>query len=501
MADKGGELLNNQDGQVNQSDSPPKKCPRVDNASLDDSQIERDPGKRQMIWKYPVEKRDEIRRLYLRAGPYQVAPPVFKGKGRKFLTSWYESFKDWLEYSPTENAAFCLPCFLFSNPDSTSTFVVGGFKSWKKVNAGNDCAFLSHVGKTPNSLHRVAVGKCHDLMNSLQHIDMNMDQQSQELVVKNRLRLKVSIEVAKLCAFQGIAFRGHDESIDSYNRGNFLEIIKHTTAFNDDVASVVLENAPQNATYTSPAIQKEILPLYESKIQRFIRSEIGDEKYYLIVDESRDESAREQMCIILRFVDREGFVRERFFDIVHVKDTKALTLKEEICKVLAHHNLSTQNIRGQGYDGASNMRGEWNVVSLKQEGKRIRLKVFNVQVLEDIEEEKYYVSSRSSAREACEKSQDILNATELVANTKENLENFREKGWNELLENVKKFCEKHDVNAPDMNDRRLSSKGHPRKADSVTSEHYYRVEIFIGTIDVTPGKILSIFSEILNVSI
>ncbi|XP_074580896.1 uncharacterized protein LOC141837381 [Curcuma longa] len=439
MADKGGELLNNQDGQVNQSDSPPKKCPRVDNASLDDSQIERDPGKRQMIWKYPMEKRDEIRRLYLRAGPYQVAPPVFKGKGRKFLTSWYESFKDWLEYSPTENAAFCLPCFLFSNPDSTSTFVVGGFKSWKKVNAGNDCAFLSHVGKTPNSLHRVAVGKCHDLMNSLQHIDMNMDRQSQELVVKNRLRLKVSIEVAKLCAFQGIAFRGHDESIDSYNRGNFLEIIKHTAAFNDDVASVVLENAPQNATYTSPAIQKEILSLYESKIQRFIRSEIGDEKYCLIVDESRDESAREQMCIILRFVDREGFVRERFFDIVHVKDTKALTLKKEICKVLAHHNLSTQNIRGQGYDGASNMRGEWNglqalfleechyayyihcfahrlqlvlVATAKSlipvenffsyEGERIRLEVFNVQVLEDIGEEKCYVSSRSSARGACE---------------------------------------------------------------------------------------------------
>ena len=28
--------------------------------------------------------------------------------------------------------------------------------------------------------------------------------------------------------------------------------------------------------------------------------------------------------------------------------------------VLSRHNLDVSNIRGQGYDGASNMRGEWN---------------------------------------------------------------------------------------------------------------------------------------------
>ena len=27
---------------------------------------------------------------------------------------------------------------------------------------------------------------------------------------------------------------------------------------------------------------------------------------------------------------------------------------------MSHNNLNIQNIRGQGYDGASNMRGEWN---------------------------------------------------------------------------------------------------------------------------------------------
>jgi hypothetical protein len=47
----------------------------------------------------------------------------------------------------------------------------------------------------------------------------------------------------------------------------------------------------------------------------------------------------EKMNLVIRFVDRNGFIRERFLDIVHVKDTIASTLKEEISLVLFHHNL------------------------------------------------------------------------------------------------------------------------------------------------------------------
>ena len=47
-------------------------------------------------------------------------------------------------------------------------------------------------------------------------------------------------------------------------------------------------------------------------------------------------------------------------DIIHVKDTTTSTIKKEISFVLSHHNLNVQNIRGQGYDGASTMRVEWN---------------------------------------------------------------------------------------------------------------------------------------------
>ena len=36
------------------------------------------------------------------------------------------------------------------------------------------------------------------------------------------------------------------------------------------------------------------------------------------------------MAIVLRFFNNDGFIQERFLDFVHVKDTSATTLKQEI---------------------------------------------------------------------------------------------------------------------------------------------------------------------------
>ena len=100
--------------------------------------------------------------------------------------------------------------------------------------------------------------------------------------------------------------------------------------------------------------------IFFRKVRSHIREEIGDSKFCIIIDEARDESKKEQMTIVLRFIDKDGNIKERFFDIVHVKDTTTATLKKELSVVLSRHNLDVSNIRGQGYDGASNMRGKWN---------------------------------------------------------------------------------------------------------------------------------------------
>jgi len=53
-------------------------------------------------------------------------------------------------------------------------------------------------------------------------------------------------------------------------------------------------------------------------------------------------------------------VKERFVGLVHVTETTSSHLKSSIDSLLAKFKISLKQCRGQGYDGASNMRGELN---------------------------------------------------------------------------------------------------------------------------------------------
>jgi hypothetical protein len=64
-------------------------------------------------------------------------------------------------------------------------------------------------------------------------------------------------------------------------------------------------------------------------------------------------------------VSNEGKVVERFLRLYHVKDTTSEALKLALFKILDNHKLSISRLRGQGYDGASNMRGEFNGLQRK----------------------------------------------------------------------------------------------------------------------------------------
>jgi hypothetical protein len=46
---------------------------------------------------------------------------------------------------------------------------------------------------------------------------------------------------------------------------------------------------------------------------------------------------------------------------------------------------------------------------------------------------------------------DIINAMGCVSNTKKLLQDFRNDGWEPLLEDVKIFCDKHEIEIPDLN--------------------------------------------------
>ncbi|XP_025608200.1 uncharacterized protein [Arachis hypogaea] len=438
---------------------------------------------------------------------------------------------------------------------------------------GVNCAFVCHEGSIPNSPHNLSVKSCDDLMAQSKHIDKVLDRHSDETIANNRLRLKTSINAIRWLAFQACAFRGVDESPGSLNRGNFIELIKLLASCNQNVNNVVLENAPENAQYISPGVQKDILHIFTREVRATIREEIGDSKFCIIIDETRDESEREQMSVVLRFVDKHSCVQERFFDHIHVSDTCSLTLKTEISSVLSRHNLDVQNLRGQGYDGATkevcyvhqffskltlivnvvtvspkrhdqlrvaqannvaNLIANDQIVTgsgLNQIGTlqragdtrwgshlnsvRSLLCMFDAtcEVLEKSTKEGNFPTrgDASAAYDAitsfefvfvlhlmrnilevshdlCQvlqrKNQDILNALTLVYTTKTLIQRMRESSWEAFIKEVILFCEKHEVEVPDMNALHIPRRGRTRKiVDQISVEHHYRVNLFLTVID------------------
>ena len=62
----------------------------------------------------------------------------------------------------------------------------------------------------------------------------HMESNRSSVIKMNRHYLETVIQVLLLCAHQEIALRGHRESVESENRGNFLEIL-HVVGAHDSL--------------------------------------------------------------------------------------------------------------------------------------------------------------------------------------------------------------------------------------------------------------------------
>ena len=308
-----------------------------------------------------MRKRKKVRRAFLLKGPFQPKNYVFPltpfgKKNRRFNTSWFNQFPTWLEYSIKKDAAFCLCCYLFKSKcgtGSNDSFVGEGFTNWKKPER-----FQKHVGDH-NSIHNQCQRACEMLMNPKRHIDVLLSQQSEQVKNDYHIQLTSAIDCIRFLLLQGLAFRGRDESKESKNRGNFLELLNFLSCHNEKIESV-FKNASDNNKLTAPSIQKDITNACSVLTLKAIILELGEEPFAVLVDEARDVSYKEQMAVALRYVNERGCVLERFIGIVHVSDTTAISLKAAIESIFASLGLSISRLRGQGYDGASNMQGQFN---------------------------------------------------------------------------------------------------------------------------------------------
>ncbi|XP_039136422.1 uncharacterized protein LOC120273784 [Dioscorea cayenensis subsp. rotundata] len=131
------------------------------------------------------------------------------------------------------------------------------------------------------------------------------------------------LDVTLFLLKQGLAFRGHDKVFRAVN-----------------------QNAPGNNQMISPKVQKELANACAAEITCAIIDDVGDNYFSLMIDEARDVLVKKQMGVVLRYVNKNGCVIERFLTMVHVSDTSSISLKNAIDYLFAKHGLSLSRLRG-----------------------------------------------------------------------------------------------------------------------------------------------------------
>ena len=129
---------------------------------------------------------------------------------------------------------------------------------------------------------------------------------------------------------------------------------------------------PKNAIYCSKTIQNEIISLIGHHIQKKILLDIhnGSSIFSVIADEARDCSNKEQMPLVIHYVNSRKVIQESFMAFIECEQgttgEQMAILIQDSCHTLG---LDFSMCRGQGYDGAGNMAG-----SVKGAAQRIRSK-------------------------------------------------------------------------------------------------------------------------------
>lgn len=177
--------------------------------------------------------------------------------------------------------------------------------------------------------------------------------QRSTLIEKNRKLLHSIISCIVFCGRQNIV-----DSTDGVNNpGNFLALLKFRADAGDEVLANHFSQATNRAKYTSPTIQNELISILGEQIRESIVNQIPfDAPYFsILADEVTDVSNREQLSLVIRFVDSDGNIHEEFLGFQNLQRITGEAIASSILDTLPQWNLDIKNCRGQGYDGASNM--------------------------------------------------------------------------------------------------------------------------------------------------
>lgn len=324
--------------------------------------------------KWPKIITDPVRMSLIDTGPIQCLDVNFPKdhNNRSFSTLYFSKkisngekiYRNWLVYSKSINSVFCFCCKIFCNITS-SAFSNDGYSEWQHLSRN-----LERHEKSKE--HFRCFKSWMDLKKSLKY-ERTVDAINETLINLEKKRWKAVIErivyVIKFLARQNLAFRGHSNKLYESNNGNFLKLMETIAQFDNIIAEHIgriQHDSARMPHYLGDKIQNEIISLIGEKIKANIISLLKYSKYYsIILDCTPDISHVEQITIIVRFVylnntSKKVEIREHFLGFCPILDTTGEGLTTFLINFLNRENIDIHDMRGQGYDNGSNMKGRHN---------------------------------------------------------------------------------------------------------------------------------------------
>ncbi|KAL4142042.1 hypothetical protein QTP88_004574 [Uroleucon formosanum] len=294
--------------------------------------------------------------------------------GQSFLLKWYDKItksnfpckRNWLVYSPRSNKMFCFPCFLFRTISQHHYQWSDPFKGVSNFRKGHE----KIVKHEQSNEHKIAEREYLILRTRIKNdstVVHNIILARKKEKEHNRNVLKRLIDLSLFLAKNGLPFRGHREnfSYKTPNQGLFIELVKLVSKY-DAVLAKHLAESNKNETYLSHMIQNDIIKSMAHETVQLILNEIKLAKYFtIIIDSTIDINKNDQFSLSLRFVDKEGKIREHFICFEELPGASASNYFNILNKCIEKYNLDFSMCRGQAYDRASTMSGRFSGLQSK----------------------------------------------------------------------------------------------------------------------------------------
>ena len=174
---------------------------------------------------------------------------------------------------------------------------------------------------------------------------------------KNRAILKSVLKAIIFSGTQNIGLRGSCEAISlvsssqfAINPSSFQALLRFQIESGDEVVKDHFSAGQKNAQYRFLKIQNDLIAAVGKWIQKKLTQEMKATKFFTVyAAEGTDVANKEQLPLIIRFVDQSGMSREEFLEFVLCDNsTSGQEIADKIKFTLEKLTLDLNDLRGQG---------------------------------------------------------------------------------------------------------------------------------------------------------